>query len=202
MMIRAIAGHVPDVELDHDPIAARVPAVAPPLDRDFERIYETHVDFIWRAVRALGVPERNVDDAVQDVFIVAHRQLGSFEGRSALRSWLFGIARRVAADHRRWARRKDRGEELRESELQAVSPPQLDAVASAEALAMLQAILDAIDEDKRETFVLIEIERMTAPEVAEVLGINVNTVYSRLRAARIAFNAAVAHRRACGGSHG
>ena len=162
--------------------------------RDFEQIYTAHVDFVWRSVRGLGVADRNLDDAVQEVFVVVHRQLSCFEGRSSIKSWLFGIARRVAADHRRWARRKDRGEELREDEVVPTSAaPQLEAVASAEALRTLHAILDRLDEDKREVFVLVEIEHLTAPEVAEVLGINVNTVYSRLRAARGAFNAAVAH---------
>jgi RNA polymerase sigma-70 factor (ECF subfamily) len=176
----------------------------PELVRDFDQIYAAHVDFIWRTVRGLGVAERNVDDAVQEVFVVAYRQLAHFEGRASLRSWLFGIARRVAADHRRWARRKDRGEPLYEDAVHASAPPQLEAVASAEALRTLHAIFDRLEDDKREVFILVEIERMTAPEVAEVLGINVNTVYSRLRSARSAFNAAVAqHRhRQLGGRHG
>lgn len=177
-------------------------AAAGTLDRDFEHLYVTHVDFVWRSVRGLGVPDRNVDDAVQDVFIVVHRQLARFAGSSSIRSWLFGIARRVASDHRRWARRKDRGEELRENDVVA-GAPQVEAVASAEALRTLHAILDRLDDDKREVFVLLEIERMTAPEAADVLGINVNTVYSRLRAARQAFNAAVAqHQRSSEGRHG
>ena len=173
------------------------------LVRDFDHIYAAHVDFIWRTMRGLGVAERNVDDAVQEVFIVAYRQLPHFEGRSSIRSWLFGIARRVAADHRRWARRKDRGEQLSDEDVEPASAAtQLDAVASAEAMRTLHAILDRLDDDKREVFLLVEIERMTAPEVAEVLGINVNTVYSRLRVARSAFNAAVAQRRRQEGRHG
>ena len=134
------------------------------LTRDFERIYESHVQFIWRAVRGLGVPERNVDDAVQDVFIVVHRHLAEFEGRSSIRSWLFGIARRVAADHRRWAQRKDRGEQLRDAH--ASGPPQLEAVASAEAFRTLQRILDGFDRDKREAFILIEIVSSRDPHVS------------------------------------
>ena len=176
-----------------------VEAVAPEVDspaelhESFAKLYEAHFDFVWRSVRGLGVTDRDLDDAVQEVFIVVHRQLPHFEGRSSLRSWLFGIARRVASDHRRRARRKDRGEELRDD--RAIPAAQLDAIASQEARRTLHEILNGIDEDKREVFVLVELEHMTMPEVAEVLGINLNTAYSRLRAARIAFNDAVALRK-------
>jgi RNA polymerase sigma-70 factor (ECF subfamily) len=159
---------------------------------DLPAIYDQHADFVWRSLRRLGVPERSVDDAVQDVFIVVHRRLGEFEGRSTLKSWLFGIARRVAHDHRRRIGRKERDEELPEVVADpAGTTPALEAE-RAEAVRALHAILASLDDDKREVFILAELEQMTAPEIAAALGVNLNTIYSRLRAARAAFDAAVA----------
>src|SRR3954470_18698677 len=70
-------------------------------------VYEAHVDFVWRGFRRLGVPASRLDDAVQDVFLVVHRRLDSFEVRSSVKTWLFGIALRVARDHHRSRRRKE-----------------------------------------------------------------------------------------------
>lgn len=165
---------------------------------DFEQVYAEHFELVWRSVRRLGVPEASVDDAVQDVFVVVHRQLATFEGRSSLRSWLFGIVRWVVKDHRRRARRKEQGHE----ELPAGGLPDPEAATPAEAMARAQAVetlyalLGALADDKREVLVMAELEQMSAPEIAGALGINVNTVYSRLRAARGAFNEAVARHQA------
>ena len=90
-------------------------ATAVPATLDFTAVYEEHFAFVWRSMRRLGVPDRLLDDAAQDVFIVVHRRLGEFEGRSTLKSWLFAIARRVAHDHRRRVGRKERTEELPEA---------------------------------------------------------------------------------------
>lgn len=156
-----------------------------------ETIYAEHFEMVWRAVRRFGVPDRSLDDAVQDVFLVVHRRLDDFEGRSSLRTWLYGIARRVAHDHRRRASRKERDGELPESVADA-SPSPRETAEVAEAVAVLHEILAQLSDDQRDVFVLAELEQMTAPQIAEALDANVNTVYSRLRLARAAFNAAVA----------
>jgi len=168
------------------------PADSAPAALRFERVYAEHFDFVWRTARRLGVPERSVDDAVQDVFIVVHRRLGEFEGRSSVKTWLFGIARRVAADHRRRGARKDRGSELTETVADVVAPTPLEAAANAEAVRMLHRVLAGLSDEQREVFVLAELEQMSAPEIAEAIGAKLNTVYSRLRLARAAFNRAVA----------
>src|SRR5687767_14378132 len=67
----------------------------------FDEVYEAHVGFVWRVLRTFGVPEAVIEDAVQDVFIVVHRRLGEWQGRAAITTWLFAIARRVAGAHRR-----------------------------------------------------------------------------------------------------
>src|SRR5262245_19722044 len=69
----------------------------------FKEVYDEHFRFVWRSLRRLGVPESDVADAVQDVFIVVHRRLGEFEGRSKVTTWLYGICYRVAHDRRRLA---------------------------------------------------------------------------------------------------
>ena len=69
----------------------------------FREVYEEHFRFVWRSLRRLGVPESDVADAVQDVFLVVHRRLGDFEGRSKVSTWLYGISLRVARDRKRSA---------------------------------------------------------------------------------------------------
>ena len=171
---------------------ASVPALS------FDAIYEQHFDFVWRTVRRLGVADRNADDAVQDAFIVVHRRLSDFEGRSTIKTWLFGIARRVAHDHRRRALRKENDRELPDGVADADAPSPRDAAETAEAVRVLHELLAALPDDQREVFVLAELEQMTAPEIAEAIDVVVNTVYSRLRLGRAAFNKAVARRNARG----
>lgn len=165
----------------------------------FEEVYEEHVEFVWRGLRRLGVSEAELDDAVQDVFVVVHRKLGGFEGRSQLRTWLFGIVLRTARSHRRTKRRRpedpiDASEELGLTESAASRPDR--KAESNEAVKALYELLDELDEEKREAFVLTELEELSAPEISEALGLNVNTVYARIRAARKAFEQAVSRRRA------
>ena len=181
------AGHSDDVAL-----AVHIAPAPSAMPASFEALYDEYFDFVWRTVRRLGVDDRHLDDAAQDVFIVIHRKLGEFEGRSALKSWIFGIARRVAHDYRRRSRRKDRTSLLPSDGIADASiPSPRDSVARAQAAEILHQFLDTLDDDKRDAFVLAELEQMTVPEIAEAVGANVNTVYSRLRAARKAFEQTV-----------
>jgi len=159
----------------------------------FEAIYEEYFDFVWRSARRLGVPAEAVDDAVQDVFLVVHRRLHEFEGRSTLKTWLFGIALRVCRSHRR--KRKKRPELLDHDVVDPKPGPEAEAETE-QARVLLHRCLDDLDDDKRSVFVLAELEQATAPEIAEALQLKLNTVYSRLRAARRAFEAAVQRHRA------
>jgi len=198
------AGHEGDVDsasvlirpLGPPPIPARArrsEAPALPVALDFTAVYDEHFAFVWRSLRRLGVHDRLLDDAAKDVFIVVHRRLGEFEGRSTLKSWLFAIARRVAHDHRRRVGRKERTEELPETVADHGATPAAGAE-RAEAVRVLHEILGSLDDDKREVFMLAELEQMTVPEIADAIGANVNTVYSRLRVARQAFEQAVSRR--------
>jgi RNA polymerase sigma-70 factor (ECF subfamily) len=155
----------------------------------FDEIYEAHFAFVWRVLRTLGVPDAAIDDAAQDVFVVVHRRLPEFEGRSAVTTWLFSIARRTAAAYRR---RTGRTEALDEEPVGTSDP--FASLSRARAAATVMAILDAMDDDKRIVFALVELEQLSVPEVARILELNLNTAYSRLRLARHAFELAVRER--------
>lgn len=162
----------------------------------YEEIYREHFAYVWRNVRRLGVSEAQADDAVQDVFVVVHRRLSEFEGRSTLRTWLFGILVRVARDYRRSRTRQDnRVAALSHVETQAPPSP-ADLASRREAARILEELLEQIDEDKREVFVLVELEQVSVADAAESLALNVNTTHARLRAGRQQFEAAAARFRA------
>ena len=168
-------------------IATPMEDTAPALS--FDDVYASHVGFVWRVLRACGVPPEQVEDAAQDVFVVVHRRLRDFEGRSSITTWLFAIARKVAARHRR--RTTAPTEPVAEL---AVAPDPFDQVVRSEAAATISAILDRMDEDQRLVFALVEIEQLSVADVARMLDINPNTAHSRLRLARAEFAAAVRRR--------
>jgi RNA polymerase sigma-70 factor (ECF subfamily) len=156
------------------------------LARRFRVLYDTHADFVWRNLRRLGVGESDVEDRTQEVFVVAHRRFAEFQERGhGPRAWLFQIVLRVASDARRHRRRHpedpDGGAAMGRASVDAT---QADAILTRERLNRLDAALDTIEVGRRAVLVLHEIEEMTAPEIAQVLGIPLNTVYSRLRVAR------------------
>lgn len=156
----------------------------------FDSLYHSHVDAVWRFLERLGVPQRHLDDATQDTFVIAHRQLPGFRGGSSLNTWLHGIALKVAKDYRRRESRKGRWEEL-SARLEDERRSPHESAAQREELALVLRLLDQLDEAQRTVFVLVELEGMTAPEVAALTEANVNTVSTRLRAARQRFNALV-----------
>jgi RNA polymerase sigma-70 factor (ECF subfamily) len=159
-----------------------------------EGVYRGQFKEVWRVLRRLGVSQAQLDDAAQDVFLVVQRRLGQFDHAAPLRSWVFGIAVRVASDYRRRAARW-RTEPFSEAVSDASqSPARLTELQ--ESVQLLHELLRELDESKRVVFVLSELEQLSAPEIAAVLGVNENTVYSRLRSARTRFEAALARRRA------
>jgi RNA polymerase sigma-70 factor, ECF subfamily len=157
----------------------------------FVALYKAHFAFVWRNLRRLGVSESGLRDAAQDVFLVVHRRMSEFEGRGSLQAWLYSILRRVAADHRRLIRRKGLGDTDCADDIADTQDldPEHRAVRG-EALRALLRLLEGLDEDKRDALILVDLEGMTVPEVAVAVGSNVNTVYSRLRAARQQMQAA------------
>lgn len=160
----------------------------------FDDVYRAHFAFVWRSARRLGVRDSSLDDVVQEIFVIVHRRLAAFEGRSSMRTWLFGIAIRVVRDHRRAVKRKQpQGEPIDPDTLPASAGPDAE---KAEAVRVLHALLDELQDERREIFVMAELEQMAMPEIAEALGLNLNTAYGRLRAARLDFEQALARHRA------
>ncbi len=158
------------------------------LDPEFGAIYRAHFGFVWRILRRLGVPPEALEDTAQDVFVVVHRRWSSYDRDVPIRSWLFGITRRVAADARkRLHRAASRG--FTSTDPERLGDP-ADTAAQAEASDFVARFLDTLDDDKRTVFVLADIEGLTAPEIGAALGVNLNTIYARLRAARIRFQGA------------
>ncbi len=155
----------------------------------FDVIYDEYFDFVWKSLRRLGVSVTHIDDATQDVFLVVLRKLDGFEGRSSLKTWLFGIAHLVSLGYRRKSRRDPEFSDV-EAALSEWTTPQDRALLN-ERVAFLEAFLDTLDDLKRPVFILAELEQMSGPEIAEALEIKLNTVYSRLRSARLEFNDAV-----------
>ena len=160
----------------------------------FDEVYESHFDFVWRSLRRLGVPVPLLDDATQEVFLVVHRRLLHFERRSSIKTWLFGIAINVSQHATRTVARQSVSR-LPAIESAPEPTPQENAI-RAEAVRLLYRVLNQLEVERRTAFVMAELEQMSAPEIAEATGWELNTVYSRLRLARRDFEAALKRIRA------
>jgi RNA polymerase sigma-70 factor (ECF subfamily) len=172
-------------------------AVSSPLT--FRTVYEQYLDFVWSSVRHLGVGAEWVEDVVQDVFIVIHAKLPTLRQPEALRSWIYGIARRVVSDHRKSSRSRNAASTRLGAEIDLRSPIQLSPHEIAERngeLDLLERVLARLDEPRREIFVMVEFLEMTVPEVAQALDIPLSSAYSRLRVARELFEQTLARQRA------
>ena len=163
---------------------------------DFETLYDDYVDFVWRSAKRLGVADRHLEDVVQEVFLVVYKKLETFEGRSAVRTWLYGITLHVVRNHRRSKRRKpvNMSEEasiaIENAPISERERPDV-AVERRQLRATLHRVLDELPDELREVLVMTEIENMSGPEIAAVTGIKTATVYGRLRTARTKFEAAM-----------
>lgn len=169
----------------------------------FEEVYAACFDAVWR-LAAHRVPAASIDDVVQEVFLVVHRRLPSFEGRSTVRTWVIGIARNVIRDHLRKVGHRPIGTPLDHEPVDG-APSAAEMLDRKAALAVLDEALARMSEDQKEAFLLVEMEQLSSREAAEVLETNDNTVRTRLRAARGIFSAAVTRFRArqrWGSDHG
>ena len=160
-----------------------------PNQRTFEEVYRTHFQFVRRLLDWLGVREADLMDVTQNVFVVVHRQLPGFEGRSKLTTWLFSICRLVAKDYLRSARiRREILVDVRDlSARAATTDSPLQHLDSNDLGRMLEVILDRLPEKLRVVFVLFELKGTSGEDIAQFLEVPVGTVRSRLRLAREAF---------------
>jgi RNA polymerase sigma-70 factor, ECF subfamily len=164
----------------------------------FDALYDEYFDFVWRSLKHAKVADAALRDAAQDVWLVVHRRLPEFQRRSPVRSWIYGIIVRVANGYRRTKRRREDPADVADFEKLAnpcaASPQQ--AAERSQSIALVEQLLERLDADKREVFILAELNELTVPEIADLLGTNVNTIYSRLQASRRQFDAALARHRA------
>ena len=153
--------------------------------RGFRAIFEQHGTFVLRTLRRLGVPSADLHDLCQDTFVVVHRKLPDFDGRASIRTWIYAICVRTALAY--WRSIRARREETCENPeaytlIMAANPMNHDR--DIDARRAVDALLAALDDDKRHVVVLYEFEGLSMTEVARALGCPLQTAYSRLHAAR------------------
>ncbi len=177
--------------------AAQSEAPASPLDDPavFRALYDAHFAHVWRTLRRLGVREGHVEDAAHEVFLTCYRRRDVYDPERPVRPWLSGIAWRVASHARRAVKaRREVSGEIPDRADPAPGPEAL--LRKRQAADLVQAALEALDDDRREVFVLNVIDGVPIPEVAELVGVPLGTCYSRLRSAKSKFEAAVKRIRA------
>lgn len=159
--------------------AAEVP------DPTVRELFREHGRHVVRVLNGLGVAEGDVDDVVQEVFVIVHRKLPELAPDVILRAWIYGVCVRRAANYRKRkrSRREDPMEETFDRE-DIEQPPPGAALDASKARAILDAILQGLPDEKREVFVLHALEELPMHEVASALGLPLQTAYSRFYAAR------------------
>jgi RNA polymerase sigma-70 factor (ECF subfamily) len=162
------------------------PTLAPADERRFRQIVGANVDFIWRCLRRMGIPSGDVDDAVQQVFLVVASKLESI-GQGSERAFLFATASRIAANARRSVHRRDEAHHQMMQAERVDAPSQEELTDQLRARALMDRVLSEMPGELREVFVLFELEELSVSEVAELLSIPIGTVGSRLRRAREEF---------------
>ncbi|MHB8419923.1 MAG: RNA polymerase sigma factor [Myxococcales bacterium] len=170
--------------------SAHKPESAGLAPEQFPALYEAALPYVWKSLLRLGVAEADAADLAHEVFITAYRALGDFDTSRPVRPWLFGIAVRVTANYRRLARHAREIPDQDADAADGAPDPEGQAMASQDRELVLAA-LDRLSADQRAVFVMHEIDEHAMPEIAEALGVPLNTAYSRLRLARAAFASAV-----------
>ena len=161
------------------------------------KLFEDHAEFVWRSLRRLGMAHADIEDALQEVFVVVHRRIADYEERSSLRAWLYAICLRVNSKHRR-SRGRRREDILDEMPEVTVEPDQESGVEQQQSLLLGQRLLEALPEKQRMVFVLYEVDHMSMAEIAEVVGCPIQTAYARLHKARERVRSELARQRLLG----
>lgn len=178
MKVAGRSGDPPDVGSQNVAAADVRPAL------DLDAIYAEHAPFLTRVLIRLVGDGAHVDDLIQETFLVAHRKRASFDGSSAVRTWLYGIAAHLAMRHRRGAGRWLRALGVYAEQPLRVAASPADELERAQAGQLLRAALERLPFKQREVVVLYELEELEGADIAELLGIPVNTVWTRLHHGR------------------
>lgn len=162
--------------------SSQLPVSAAKTRPRFEAVYAAHLELVERTLSRLGVRPANLDDATQEVFLVVHRQLPQFEGRSQLKTWIFGICRHVALDASR--------RQKRETTFEAAPEPKhsgelaLRTVQRQQEHRLLTSALHSLPSEKRAVFELYTLHETPMQDVASSLGVPLQTAYARLYSAQ------------------
>jgi RNA polymerase sigma-70 factor (ECF subfamily) len=153
---------------------------------DFPTIYASEFAYVWKTLRRLGAPPKDIEDLTHDLFVVVHRRLPEYDPARPLRPWLFGIAVRVVSDYRRSFRNSREVLDPIAATPDAIdqAPRQDENLAGSQARTLLMRALDLLDFDRRAVLVMHDLDEVPMPEIASTLDIPLNTAYSRLRLAR------------------
>ena len=152
---------------------------------EIRALYETHAKFVWISLQRLGVKPADLDDVAQEVFLIVHRRLDTFDRNTPITTWLFGICLRVAANYRRrrhWTREVPAGDSSDDRPSTSVAAD--DLLVRREERHLAERALGRLGIEKRATFVMFEVEGLSCEEIAKIMNVPIGTVYSRLHAAR------------------
>lgn len=158
---------------------------------DTEAIFRAHGAEVSRWLRALAGPDADVEDLLQDVFLVVHRARRGFRGDSALTTWLFGITSNLVRRHRRVQKLK---RWLGGTAVEVAGALPADGPLADELLARQQAqrrvyqVLDRLSEKFRDALILFELEGHSAAQIAELYGVTPSVVWVWLHRARTKFH--------------
>ena len=169
------------------------PRVEPPAPLEFRAIYERWFDDVSRWIRAMGGPEADREDLVQDVFLVVHRRLHDFDGQNVA-GWLYQIARHRVRDFRRllWVKHMLFGSVPLSESLSNGGASPADSLETNEKRTMLSKLLAKLNESERAALVLFEIDGYSGDEIAQIQGVPINTVWARIHKARKKLQASLA----------
>jgi len=182
-----------------DPQPAEQPGAPRSKEEAFRRVFDAEIAYVWRTLRSLGVPARDVEDLAHDVFVTVFRRWDDIDPARPIRPWLFGVALRVATADRRLARNQRERFGVDVHELVDEAPPADEQLASKKAWEVVLQALEGIEIGRRAVLILHDLDGFAMRDVADALSIPTNTAYSRLRLAREDFRQAIQRVRARGG---
>lgn len=155
---------------------------------EFRRLFEAELPFVLRTLRRLGVSDADLSDVAQELFLTVLGRLHEVVDPSSVRKWLYAFCVRFSSNYRRLARH--RAICMDDNVERTLSDDVREAAAARD---LVLSALDKLDFDRRLVLVLHDLEGVSAPEIAAMIDIPLNTVYSRIRLAREAFREEIVH---------
>jgi RNA polymerase sigma-70 factor, ECF subfamily len=190
-----LAAHAQSLFVTDERAPAETPAAAAATARapapTLRQIFLSESSYVWNTLRRLGVRAQDLEDLTHEVFLAVHKRLGDYDPSRPLRPWLFGVAFRVTANYQRLARHRERVADDATFDTLDETPGAEEQLATRQAQDLVLDALAALDLKLKTVFVMHDLDGCPMPEIAAALGLPVNTAYSRLRAARAEFAAAV-----------